>query len=122
MNIFKLLFFCFFSLSPLVSSAANYSPDCISSNTLDDNKVVARDKIYIMPEQIYISQEGIFIFDKEAWIRVEQLNWDENGMYCFGMLDKIIDKCPNGHKIWCGRCGGCVTRWCKFRCKCVEWE
>jgi hypothetical protein len=43
------------------------------------------------------------------------INCDEHGIYCLKEhLDKITDKCQNGHKIWCGRCGGCVVRECLF--------
>lgn len=119
MNIFKMALFCFFCLSALVTNAA-YPKNYL--NSLEDSKM-DRDKIYIQPGQVHVSQEGIFIFENEELIRIEQLNCDENGIYFFVTeLDKITDKCPNGHKIWCGRCGSCVTRWCKFRCKCVEWE
>lgn len=122
MNIFKLVLCCFLYLGVCNNDAAHCSTQCLSSNTLEGSKE-NKDKIYIQPEQIHISQEGIFIFDNEKCLRIEQLNCDENGIYVFATeLDKITDKCPNGHKIWCGRCGGCVTRWCKFRCKCVEWE
>lgn len=81
------------------------------------------DKIYIQPHQLTITNEGIFIIVQGELILVRQLNCDEKGIYCLiEHLDKITDKCQNGHKMWCGRCGGCVVKWCKFRCKCVEWE
>lgn len=81
------------------------------------------DRIYVDPEQISISNDGLFVLTDAGRERIDQLNCDENGIYyVVNKIDKIIDKCPNGHKIWCRRCGGYVTRWCKFRCKCVEWE
>lgn len=81
------------------------------------------DKIYIQPNQLNITNEGIFVIVQGEQVLVPQLNCDENGTYCLmEYLDKITDKCYNGHKIWCKRCLGCVVRYCKFRCKCVEWE
>lgn len=81
------------------------------------------DKVYVRPEHIHLSTKGIFVLTDTGRMHIEQLNCDENGIYyVVNKIDKITDKCPNGHKIWCLRCGGCVTRWCKFRCKCVEWE
>ncbi len=81
------------------------------------------DKIHIHPSQLTITNEGIFIIVQGEHVLVHQLNCDENGIYCLmEHLDKITDECYNRHKIWCGRCGGCAVRWCKFRCKCVEWE
>lgn len=81
------------------------------------------DKIYIQPFQLEITDEGIFILIQDEKVLVRQLSCDENGIYFqTEHLDTITDKCKNGHKIWCGRCGGCAVRWCKFRCKCVEWE
>ena len=122
MNIFKTFLCCILCLSPFFSSAEEFSHDNLPSNALEYNEG-PEEKVYIQPEQIYISYDGIFIFDSEGWAHVQQLNCDENGVYYFTEnLDKITDKCPNGHKIWCNRCGGCVTRWCKFRCVCVEWE
>lgn len=125
MKIFKILLCFVFCLAPLISHSEEYLYDhssCSVLDVLEDNEEVPG-KIYIQPEQIFISHDGIFIFDNVGWARVHQLNCDEIGIYYFSeKLDKITDKCPNGHKIWCGRCGVCVTRWCKFRCKCVEWE
>ncbi len=92
------------------------------SDMLSDYNVVG-DRIYIHPEQLLINHDGIFIFIDGDKVLVRQLNCDENGIFCFiEDVDKITDKCPNGHKMWCGRCGGCVVRYCKFRCICVEWE
>ena len=85
--------------------------------------IVIENKIYIHPDQLYITNKGIFIFIHGEQIIVHQLNCNENGIYCLiEHLDSISGQCKNKHPIWCKRCWGCVVKWCKFRCKCVEWE
>jgi hypothetical protein len=118
MNLFKILLCSLFCLCHFFCEARAFHGDSIPCEF-----EIVENKIYIQPEQILITHEGIFVLIEGAQVLVRQLNCDERGLFCFAEdLDKITDKCPNGHKIWCGRCGGCVTRWCKFRCKCVEWE
>ena len=116
------VFLCgFLCCSSFLSEAHKYG-DPISFIDLIEYEVV-EDRIYIQPEQLFITHEGIYIFIQGEQVFVRQLNCDESGIYCMiGDLDKITDKCPNGHKMWCRRCYGCVTRWCKYRCKCAEWE
>jgi len=99
MNIFKLILCCFLYLGVCNSGAAHCSTQCLPSKTLDGSKE-NKDKIYIQPEQIHLSQEGIFIFDNEECLRIEQLNCDENGIYIFATeLDKITDICMKMRRI-----------------------
>ncbi|HEY4832253.1 MAG TPA: hypothetical protein VIH61_06820, partial [Waddliaceae bacterium] len=84
---------------------------------------VVDNKVYIQPDQLFITSEGIFLFVQGVQVLVNQLNCDDHGIYCLvDQLDTITDKCKNGHKIWCKRCFGCVVRECLFHCKCVEWK
>ena len=93
------------------------------SSDLDEYELVW-DRIYIQPEQLFISNEGIFLFIQGSQVLVHQLNCDGYGIYCrLEQLDKITeDRCYNKHPIWCRRCHGCVVRECPFHCKCVEWN
>lgn len=121
MNIFKALIFGLVCLTPLFGNAGDCSCNHSYYHAHEDSEWFGR-KVYIQPNQILISEDGIFVLDNEELVSISQLNHDENGMYIVRRPDKITDKCANGHKMWCGRCGGCVIRWCKFRCICVEWE
>lgn len=120
--IFKTLLSVLICMSPSIEIAATNNADYLTQET-DASPEALETKTYICPEQIVVSNDGIFIFDNTSWLRVSQINCDMHGIYYRSeRVDKITDKCPNGHKMWCGRCGGCVVRWCKFRCRCVEWE
>lgn len=89
---------------------------------LEEYRVVGN-KVYILKDQLFISDSNMFIYIHGEKVFVNQIKFDENGIYCFiEDLDKITDKCYNNHKIWCKQCWGCAVRYCKFRCKCVTWE
>jgi len=114
-----ILLFCFLAFT---AHAENFW-HTLDMEHVDNEYRIEGDKVYIQPNQLNITDEGIFIALHGDQVLVRQLNCDENGIYCLmECLDKITDKCYNGHKIWCTRCWGCLVRYCKFRCKCVEWE
>jgi len=85
---------------------------------------IVGNKVYIQPQQLQIVNEGIFLHVQNEKFLIQQLNFDEKGIYCWIELlsDRISDECYNQHKIWCWTCLGCVVRYCPFRCKCVEWD
>lgn len=116
-----LLLLLYFANSTLVLATITCLGE--AAETILNEYEVIGNKIYIQPDQLHITYGGIFIFIQGEQVFVQQINCDESGIYCLtAHLDKITDKCYNGHKIWCTRCWGCVVRECLFRCKCVEWH
>lgn len=103
--------------------------DECSNNRIIDEKIskectIAGNKIYIKPHQLKIGNEGIFLLVQEEKFLIQQLNFDEDGIYCLVefLSGEATNKCFNLHDIWCWSCRGCLVRYCKFRCKCVEWD
>lgn len=118
---------CFLLLLCIAYTSPAHAETCGWKNTelesITNEYTVIGNKIYIRSDQLHITDEGIFILINGKQVFVQQLNFDENGIYCLTEhLDKITDKCYNGHKIWCKQCFGCIVRYCKFRCICVTWE
>src|ERR1700722_3492161 len=92
----------FFANSAHVFAEIPCRKDVEGLETILDEYRVTGNKIYIQPEQLHITNGGIFIFIQSEQVLVRQLNCDENGIYCLTEhLDKITNKCYNQHPIWC---------------------
>lgn len=127
MSTFKFFLCSIFCFCPLFCEAGEWLDNDLPIDVYSEYDVceyeVVGNKVYIQPEQLSIVHNGIYILIQGEPIFVCQLNCDENGIYCLiEHLDSITGQCKNKHPIWCKRCWGCIVRWCKFRCKCVEWE
>jgi hypothetical protein len=79
-------------------------------------------KIYISPNELVFTQEGIFLLHAQELIPIDAIFSDREGIFIIDPLkyDKITDTCPNGHKIYHLECGGCAWWYCNFRCKCYS--
>jgi len=71
-----------------------------------------QDKLYVQPNQITLSEEGIFVYLENAWHAAESVHADEQGIYITTLQDKTWNwKCPKcGHNnSWlvnkCEKCG-----------------
>ena len=79
------------------------------------------EKVYVSPEDIHITDRGIYWYDCAGITLVDAVFFDNQGLYIIKKPSEVTDKCINGHRIWCWNCLGCAIPICKFRCKCVEW-
>lgn len=76
-----------------------------------------QEKIYVTPEQIEVTEEGILFYDvvKEILILSKTLSYDEKGLY----LKPVVQRGPCGlHSVWCRDCGGCGVIYCPMKCTC----
>lgn len=72
-------------------------------------------KLYVAPDQIEITEEGILFYDaiKESIILAETLSYDEKGLY----IQPQRGPC-NLHREWCKYCHGCGVLYCPMKCQC----
>lgn len=97
--------FVFFSFSNL----------CMAERIDANQGKVIEEKIYILPDQMILSKEGIFLITDRGLGLITQLNWDENGYYTGNIEFK---RCDNGHPQVCLDCHGCGNKKCIYRCNC----
>ncbi len=78
----------FFVLALFTLSVAGY---CLEGQTHD-----LHNKTYVQPNQVALSESGIFVFLENAWIPTEALHSDASGMYVTNLLDeKLLGwRCP----------------------------
>jgi hypothetical protein len=91
-----------------------FSPINASENPPNNR---TEDKIYLAPENVLITQEGIFYVQSNKIIEVDAIYTDCEGIYMRGK-EKADNRCGNGHPLYHIECGGCANWWCNFRCKC----
>jgi hypothetical protein len=108
-----------FSFCSAQNSSFSYADSMSNSFTTFNNiegVAVYDDKIYIQPEQLIISSEGIFFVTQDLILPINQLNADCQGLF----IPQVSPwgKCPNGHPVKCPNCIGCGNNCCAHRCKC----
>jgi hypothetical protein len=74
-------------------------------------------KVYVTPDQIEITEEGIFAYIKNAKRPIvgRTLAFDHIGMY----IKEWRGPCFI-HDLWCRRCGGCGVLFCPMNCSCYD--
>ena len=82
------------------------------------SREVCRGKIYIEPDQVVVSNEGLFFIFEGVILPIPQLNYDSNGLYILSDFVMGRDRCPRGHSRGCYTCGGCLNYQCPYRCWC----
>ncbi len=65
------------------------------------------ERIYVLPEQLGMSSEGIFVNLNDEWIEVQSVYSDESGIY-ISPLSIESNGCRNGYTP-CRNCGRCVN-------------
>ena len=76
------------------------------------------EKIYVTPEQIQITENGILFYDmeKEMFVTGTTLSYDEKGLY---LNPAVPQRGPCGlHALWCKHCRGCGVLYCPMICQC----
>lgn len=63
-----------FALTALIHADENHHSSHLA-------KFVACEKMYLHPDQVAISQDGIFCFLNEQWIATEALHHDVSGLF-----------------------------------------
>lgn len=74
------------------------------------------DKVYVSPDQVIVSEEGLFIVVDSVCIKVREIQCDDEGPYVNAAI--FEKRCWNGHPVLCDTCTGCSRLLCQFRCKC----
>ena len=83
------------------------------------SREVCRGKKYIQPDQVVVSNEGLFFIFEGVILPIPQLNYDSNGLYILSDFVMGRDRCPRGHRL-CPFCrGGCVNFKCRHHCNCI---
>lgn len=125
---FRFFFFLFWVMMGLHFSCFSQESNFKSANHLDNyHSVFNEDKIYISPEQVIISQEGLFLVIDSTVYAIEQLNADASGIYVdvsfTYVANYVVNKgrsCKNGHMAICKTCKGCSSETCRYGCKCKK--
>ena len=77
-------------------------------------------KIYVSPQDIEITQNGIYYIDREGATeqKIDALQYDEHGLY---FLDISQTRGPCGlHQVYHADCGGCGVLFCPMNCTCFD--
>ncbi len=69
--------------------------------------------VYVLPDQIRINQNGIFVLIKDREVRTSALFRDENGLY---FTDMWTAHCADGYWecMHCGHCNLLYKFWCEI--------
>jgi len=93
----------------------------VSEKSLKPMTMETSGKIYVKPEEIKITENGIFYVKNEVILPIYSIHFDAEGFYIEYLdMDGIWDTCQNGHKIYHQYCGGCAIWGCPFICKCFS--
>ena len=114
-----LAFVIFAVISSYTNLSANTREIAVDEFRKDSN--LFESKIYVTPDEILLTKNGIYYLLHGEALPVISLNCDEKGVYIEPVQqDSIRDSCPNGHKIYHTACMGCAFWWCPYRCKCYS--
>ena len=113
-------FLCYLIFLVLYSNSA-FSSD-LEDNYLEHNRKTNQ-KLYVNPNDLLISEAGLFLVGASELISLKKVEFDEYGFYVVAAKNTEIrpkqeSMCMNGHPIYHEECGGCANWWCNFRCKC----
>ena len=102
--IYKLTFVLF-----LLTGIANANDKEISSASL---KFVPCEKIYVQPDQVAITNEGIFLQLNEEWVPTEAIQYDASGIFVTSISSEwsfrwTCPKCGYENGPFSRKCGNC---------------
>lgn len=86
--------------------------------TYDKSERVFQEKIYVTPEQIEVTEDGVLFYDtvEEMLILCKTLSYDSKGLY---LKPTVPQRGPCGiHTPRCNFCSGCRVLYCPMKCKC----
>lgn len=97
----------------LVLSAIVHANDKDHSNL--SSKFVPCEKIYVQPDQIAITNEGIFIKHNNEWIPTGSIQYDASGLFISNTSDEwsirwFCPKCGHSNAAWRNTCENCGHR------------
>lgn len=84
-----------------------------NAHEISDNLTNTQARTYILPEQVFINDEGIFLLTDDKVLPISQLNFDSEGLY---IASYIVTKGCKHPKICI--CDGCGVSKCPNRCRC----
>ena len=97
----------------------NVSNFCDSTEIFNFNQTNV-EKIYVSPDQIVLTNSGIFLIEGHELIPISNISYDDGGLFIPNFLVNK-ERCDYGHSIKCKRCEGCSDRRsCPFRCRCYH--
>jgi hypothetical protein len=78
----------------------------------EEPRFEASNKIYIQPNQITFSENGIFVYLENAWHGAKAIHVDSTGMYVNDLVDRsiwdwICRYCATSNPYWRTTCEGC---------------
>jgi hypothetical protein len=116
----QLIYRVIFCLSMLFTSLVVQAIDGVNTDPYYNyNQESNFEKLYLEPEQVIISKNGIFLKIADTFYQSPELYSDDAGIYI--PIHYVVtrhEKCDYGHLIICKRCGGCAGCVCPFRCHC----
>jgi hypothetical protein len=74
-------------------------------SVLENNCFENCEKTYVIPDQLLIIQNGIFVKFNNEWFQTETLFTDRQGLYIQNLRK---DPCPSGYNE-CPKCSRCVS-------------
>ncbi len=91
---------------------------CGSINAWSHPSQETEEKVYVSPEQIEVTEEGILVYDARGELVAiyKTLSYDKKGLF----LKPIeSERGPCGiHRVWCRYCQGCGVIYCPMKCEC----
>lgn len=88
-------------------------------NNSNEYSSVSDERIYILSEQILITDAGIFLLSDDGILPIPQLNADEQGLFVCKQEQYSVTKGCN-HPKRCDNCPGCCHPDCFNRCRCSK--
>lgn len=114
----------FFSLflCAIILSLHTYAWSHVNKEQRENIERLAKEKIYVSPEEIDVTKDGILFYDSETGnLRLsDTLSYDEKGLYISPITP---ERGPCGlHRTWCRYCGGCGVIYCPMIMYLSEWS
>jgi hypothetical protein len=100
MKIGKMLMLALLGIFSLLTASNGYAQEEVTEPPFE--------KVYVSPDRILVSQEGLFYFNEEGnMIPVQLISSDAAGVYIVGKPVYICPGCGTGNTT-----NKCINRWC----------
>ena len=111
MTCIRIIWICLFAFF-------SFSNVCAGNEISASSEEMTEERLYVSPDQIILTEKGIFLMTDKGMRLIDRLECDENGIYIPSLVAWTKEKCPLGHEVTCRRCHGCNWRNCKHACWC----